>query len=48
MADLSLRKLKVLAFPETRWKNKPFGFAALGNLQYEVTYIKKGPCVKKH
>lgn len=39
------KEMEVLAFPETRWKNKPFGFAAVGNLQHED--LPKGPCVKK-
>lgn len=34
------KEVEVLAFPETRWKNKPFGFAAVGNLQREVGYLK--------
>lgn len=32
--------VEVLAFPETRWKNKPLGFAAVGNLQHELGYLK--------
>lgn len=37
MAILSLRKWVSSLFQRT---NKPFGFAAVGKLQYEVGYLK--------
>lgn len=33
------KEMEVLAFPETRWKNKPFVFFTVGNLQHEVGYL---------
>lgn len=34
------KEVEPLAFPETRWKNKLFGFGTVGNLQHEVGYLK--------